>query len=610
MKQCCRYLAALLLLCLSFALPARAETPWSEDYYRATDATHSLTAAEQEELDEACIEFMKRFQADLVLLAVRTEDYDGFTLREASSDYYEDCGFGYGETKDGFFLVYDAELKYAEIYCYGDAEKLIAQERLDSIAALLPHEESATGVYGLFRAAVETLTAYADVQPAAPAAGAGKTARTDGGSGLPTWYPADTEHFAGFHDPDAPRVVDNADLFTDADAQRMEARLAVLREELEKDIVIYTDVTAYGMEHAYYAADFYDYNGYGIGENYEGACLFICMDPEDRGWWVCCTGPVSEELYTEDNANDLDDVLYEYMVDGRYAEGVSDWIENIRTMYLKGNPFAPEWMPGLGETYTRTHRADAPRVTDDTGRLTAEERSALEARAAEIAQKYGLDVAVHVTASTVGLELRDYAEQFYYYNGYGFGEDYDGLLLTVYHRGVNDMAVELTASGKGDDRLTDVNRERLLKKAWGEMVYHDGDYDGLSNYLDRLDHMERTGRVARSTGYWIWIAALALLAGSIFGSVTLNRAKKKMAQPKEQGNANSYLVPGMLTINRRGTAFLYRTQSRRYSPVREEKTESSSSTRSYSSSHSRSSSYSKSYSSSSGRSHTGSGRKF
>ena len=593
-------IAVLLLAALCAAAPAAAEDAWSEAYYRATDATRSLSETEQVELDEACIGFMKRCHADLVLLAVRTADYEGFTLREASSDYYEDCGFGYGETKDGFFLVYDAELKHAEIYACGNAETLVAQERLDSIAALLSDEGKADSVYGVFRTAVETLSAYIDADLTAPAPGAG---------GLPAWYPADTEHFEGFHDPDAPRVVDNADLFTDAEEQRMETRLAALREELSKDIVIYTDVTSYGKEHAYYAADFYDYNGYGIGENYEGVCLFVCMDPEDRGWWACGTGPISEELYTEDNANDLDDVLYEYMVEGRYAEGVADWIENIRTMYVKGVPFAPDWFPDLGKEAPRAHNPSAPRIADEAGQLSAEARGELEARAAEIAQNYDLDVVVLITSSTAGLELRDYAEKFYYYNGYGFGENYDGILLTVLHRGHEDMAVELTASGKGADRLTDVNRERLLKKAWGEMVYHDGDYDGLRNYLNRLDHMERTGRVARSAGYWVWIAVVAVAAGSIFGAITLSGAKKRMDQPREQRNANMYLVPNLLHISSLGSTFLYRTESKCYSPVREERTESSS-PRSSSGSHSRSSSYSKSYTSSSGRSHTGSGRKF
>ena len=601
MKHGIRFLALLLLACLLLPVWASAEDPWSEEYYRAVDATGTLTDEEELAFDGQCIAFMKRFRTDLAFLAVQTEKYDGFTLREASEDYYEDCGFGYGETKDGFFLAYDAQLKHTELYAFGSAGERLSREALDGIAEALSEQAATQSVSEVFTAALDALT-----EALSAPRGAGEV---NSQTGLPAWYPADTERFEGFHDPDAPRVVDLADLFTDAEEQRMESRLAELRRELDKDIVIYTDVTSYGKDFAYYAADFYDFNGYGIGADYEGVCLFVCMDPDDRGWWACATGPASQALYTEDNANDLDDVLYEYMVDGLYYEGVSDWIENVRTMYRKGIPFAPDWLPDLGAEPARTHNASAPRITDETGRLDADALAALEARAAAITQTCGVDVAVHVTSTTLGMDTGDYAEKFYYYNGYGLGENYDGILLTVVRRGYGDLEAELTASGAGADRLTEVNRKRLLKKVWNEMVYHEEDYDGLSRYLDRLDRMERTGRVPRSVGYWIFVGVLAAIAGAITGAVTLNRAKKRMEQPRLQGGAARYQVPGMLHITRLGTTFLYRTESRRYDPVREEKTESSSS-RSSGSSHSRSSSYSSSYTSSSGRSHSGSGRKF
>ena len=108
---------------------------------------------------------------------------------------------------------------------------------------------------------------------------------------MPAWYPKDPLTFPYYHDKDAPRIVDTADIFSDEEESSMEARLTELRGQLGKDIVVFTDVSTYGLSQPVYAADFYDFNGYGIGDDREGVCLMICMDPADRGWWACCTGP-------------------------------------------------------------------------------------------------------------------------------------------------------------------------------------------------------------------------------------------------------------------------------------------------------------------------------
>ena len=99
--------------------------------------------------------------------------------------------------------------------------------------------------------------------------------RVGEGSDMPAWYPKDTNTFPFYHDADAPRVVDQADIFTDEEEAQMEKRLAQLRGQLSKDIVIFTDVSTHGLSHTAYADDFFDYYGYGIGEDFEGVCLMV-----------------------------------------------------------------------------------------------------------------------------------------------------------------------------------------------------------------------------------------------------------------------------------------------------------------------------------------------
>ncbi len=430
--------------------------------------------------------------------------------------------------------------------------------------------------------------------------------RVGEGASLPAWYPVTPDQFKFYHDDTAPRVVDAADIFS-ADAElRMETRLKEIRSETGKDIVVYTDSSSYGKGQDILAADFFDFNGYGCGDGFEGVCLFICMDPEDRGWWVACSGQETMKLYTEQYANEMDDVLYSYMASGEYEEGVADWIENFRMLYVKGMPFAPEWYPGPGAAPAAGHDSNAPRVRDYTGTLTDEQLRSLTDAAKKISDKYGKDVVICLAQDTGGLKADEYAKLYYEYCGYGFGENSDGIVLTMFRRADYGDYAKIYASGSGAKRLSSVNAGRMLDAA--ESSAYSGDYyEGMNHWLDQLSHMERTGRVPRSLFYWIMTLFGSAAAGTAFGGISLSGAKSRMAVPKPQADADMYLVTAALMVSSAGERLIDVDTTRRYIAPAPKNTGGSSTS---SSSSSGSSTYHSSYSGSSGKTHSGSGRKF
>lgn len=427
--------------------------------------------------------------------------------------------------------------------------------------------------------------------------------RVGEGSDMPAWYPKDTNTFPFYHDADAPRVVDQADIFTDEEEAQMEERLAQLRGQLAKDIVIFTDVSTHGLSHTAYADDFFDYNGYGIGEDFEGVCLMVCMDPDDRGWWTSCSGPVTMGLYTETVANQIDDLLYEYMVAGDYGEGVADWIENFRRLYTTGSPYSEEWALLSKDSFERFHDESAPRVIDDANILTTGEIEQLTAKAASLAEKYDVDVVVHTVLNEGILDRDEYGDLFCYFNGYGYGDNYDSICLTIFKRPNYSGEVKVNASGKGLDKLSDVNRSRLEGRCEDIVLGRDY-YTAADQWLDQTGHMLRTGRAPRSVISWHFFTAIEFLIGIIFGGVSLSRAKARMATPEIRENADAYLVPGSLHVRKVADDLVDKTVSRTYSPPPKETRSSGGS------SSSGRSSYSSSHHSSSGRTHSGSGRRF
>ena len=413
---------------------------------------------------------------------------------------------------------------------------------------------------------------------------------------LPSWYPEDPQNFEFFSDPTAPRVVDNADIFSDDEEALIAARASIMAKEIGKDIVILTDNTTYGFSRDVYAADFYDFNGYGVGPEREGFCLLISMEEGNRGFWTCCTGSDTMALYTEEWANELDDVLYDFMVNGSYGPGVYDWIGNIRNLCVTGVPFPPYWYPEDPSTYVHAADPSAPRVIDEAGVLTASEIADLTKQAKALSEKHQKDVVLLFAGDTSHLVRRQYIDDFYYYRGYGLGKDFDGVILTVFKY---SGTVYMTGFGSGAEYHTEVNVERLENHAQDAVA--EGKYaDAAATWMKEWDRMQKTHRAPKNLSDWMGSLGVSGILGTIVGLFSIGSARSKMKTVHSRRSAGEYLKKDSLRVDPVKDEFVYRMTSRTYSPQTESSSGGSSG----------GSSYSSSYHGSSGSSHSGSGRSF
>ena len=634
------------------------EALWNEDFYRAVDdsgaSSDCLSEAQQKSLDEDCISFMETHRLDLSLIAVTPKTYEGETIEDFADRYYVDGSFGYGADGDGFQMVWDTQADKVVIRSYGAAAGRVPASYLEFVEGAVTKYREQYGIYGPMYVTLRFLSNYLsehndeagkrsalDVERASgsgrsseEAGGVEQGSEEEGASGelsgssgnrsksrllpegeypdpslrvgegadKPAWYPKEPSAFPFYHDKSAPRVVDRADIFSEEEERQMQEGISRIRESLQKDVVVFTDVSTYGASQMDYADDFFDFNGYGYGGDFEGVCLMVCMDPDDRGWWCSCHGPVTTGLYTETVASQIDDLLYEYMAAGDYGEGVLDWIENFRRLYTTGSPYNEEWAVLGMNGITRTHDTDAPRVVDDAGILSGEEAASLEAKAKELSEKYGVDVAVHTACHPGILEKEEYGELYYAFRGYGFGEDYDGICLTIFKRPGYSGYCSVYASGKGKEKLSNVNRSRLENRCT-DVILHRKYYEAADSWLSQAGHMLRTGRAPRSAASWTFFTVLECIAGLIFSAVSLSRARSNMTTLAIRENANAYIVQSSISVRNISDRLINTVVNRVYDPVRTESTRSSSSSGGRSS-------YSGRHTSSSGRSHSGSGRKF
>lgn len=113
------------------------------------------------------------------------------------------------------------------------------------------------------------------------------------------------------------RLVDEADPLTDSEEDTLNEMLDEISDRQQCDVVIVTENSLDGKNEAAYADDFFDYNGYGFGENNDGILLLVSM--EERKWAISTTG-YGIEAFTDTGQAYISDRFTPYLSDGDYEE--------------------------------------------------------------------------------------------------------------------------------------------------------------------------------------------------------------------------------------------------------------------------------------------------
>ena len=144
---------------------------------------------------------------------------------------------------------------------------------------------------------------------------------------------------------DLPLIYDEADLLTDAEEANLLSRLESVSTTAQMDVVVATVESTGELSPMEYADDFFDYNGYGRGDNRDGLVLLVSMEYSD--WWISTRG-YAVTAFTDAGIEYIGEQVTPYLSDGKYADAVEEFAAQCDAFIAQaktGDPFDTHNLP-------------------------------------------------------------------------------------------------------------------------------------------------------------------------------------------------------------------------------------------------------------------------
>lgn len=381
----------------------------------------------------------------------------------------------------------------------------------------------------------------------------------------------------------------------------------------------YTSQYVYDPEYNLSDSELYELNNYAAGiENESGYALIFCIISDNGGM---SNAEFAEEAYysytDSENAvvfvHNETEKVYNYYIAGDekgiFSEAV---IDAMRVAYDTNESYyggimgfyaaaetaleAPAYntapiggnavtnAPGSYVTEFEKVERTLPLVTDDADLIPDGVEAELLARCEKIAEEYEMEVAIHTTYDFGGLIAEAYADDYYDFNGYGYGENDDGMLVVYKPGEEGEREIYITTHGNGSGVFFEGIRDGIIADMKDYLIAEDYE-KAFNTYLDRAEEQLKPGTPV------IWLFVLALV-GAVVGLLITGSMTSKNKSVVAQNHAKVYTRQGSMVVTGAQDVYAYS-----FVDTKPKQTSDSSDDDS-------------THTSSSGRTHSGSGAKF
>ena len=329
--------------------------------------------------------------------------------------------------------------------------------------------------------------------------------------------------------------------------------LETYAQKIEDDYefsVLLSVIDGVGTEGTYgYCEDLYNANA-----EYEDG-IALTYNYGDNKYAFYCSGE-AENLFPVDVQNNTLWSAFAYTE--TYYEGAYAYITAVDTILSAAPPVASEPEDTAADTTVPvTEFVPVDRtlslVEDYADVLTDSEEAELIAKLEALGSEYDIEIGAITVDSYEGKDPQDFADDFYDYNGYGYGSNDDGLIV-VFNTGEGDGNRNLAISthGKGIELLTDLEIDRIIEMMINPIK--NGDFAGaFDNFV-----VECESAFDESISI-IWIP-ISILAGFGLAYLIVKIQASKLKTVRAQADASDYVNNVILTYQ--DDRFMYRNVTR------------------------------------------------
>lgn len=284
----------------------------------------------------------------------------------------------------------------------------------------------------------------------------------------------------------------------------------------------------------------------------EGMILLDCVDT--KKYYIYFSREINNSL----SQTDAQTLFKAYDSENDYDSSVASYLTRAMELLLpiseKENQINEQSIEQIPENRS------FDRVVDLAGVITKQDMEKLKNYADSISEQYKCDVAAVFTDSTAPKDAQAYADDFYDYNGYGYGENDDGILLLV---AVGDRRYAITTYGYGIEAFSDSAINYLTDRFTGKL--------SSGNWADAaLEFITGCGEVLYSKAYEsennagtvnaeidpLTLIPINIAAGLIIGFIAVGGMKSKHKSVKKKEGASDYLRSGSFKLTYSNDRFI------------------------------------------------------
>ena len=213
-------------------------------------------------------------------------------------------------------------------------------------------------------------------------------------------------------------------------------------------------------------------------------------------------------------------------------------------------------------------------VVDNADLISDSDEAALLLMAQEISQRQHCDVVILTEADIDGKSSMEYADDYFDYNGYGYGPERSGILFLI---SMADRDWWISTRGSAIQAFTDDGIDYLFSKCKSDIS--NGSYAaGFRSYLKTADTMlsayngtlsdqelaefqndfnSFTGNVPRQKPGFLKTTVLALLAGFLLAFLPSSGLRSQLKSVRAKYDAANYRRPDSMHLDRKRDIYLY-----------------------------------------------------